>query len=88
MIKTNEWQQAHQIKERVVERIACEMRGHGTGIIRQRQIYDELLSEFYELRQGQEARFPKGEQIPQSVVNVMPDEAELIVYDGVMQYIE
>jgi hypothetical protein len=59
MIKTNEWQQAHQVKERVVERIACEMRGHGTGIILQRQIYDELLSEFYELRRGREARFPR-----------------------------
>lgn len=79
---------SHHIKERVVERIACEMRGHGTEIIRQRQIYDELLSEFYEMRQGQEARFPKREQIPQSVVNAMPDEVELIVYDGVMQYIE
>lgn len=68
--------------DRVVERIACEMRGHGTGINRQRQIYDELLSEFYELRRGQEARFPIEDQIPQDEVNVAPEEAQLIVYDG------
>jgi hypothetical protein len=59
-----------------------EMRGHGTGIIRQRQIYDELLSEFYELRRGQEARIPRDDQISQNRENCILEEPELIVYDG------
>jgi hypothetical protein len=82
MIKTNEWQHAHQIKERAVERIACEMRGHGTGINLQRQIFDELWSEFYELRRGQRTGFLNEDQLPENGINVMPEEAEFIIFDG------
>jgi hypothetical protein len=82
MIKTNEWQHAHQIKEMVVERIACEMRGHGTGINHQRQIFDGLLSEFYQLRWGQRTRFPHEDRLPGNDINVIPGEDEFIIYDG------
>jgi hypothetical protein len=82
MIKTNKWQQAHHIKERVVERIACDARGHVAGINLQRQIFDELLSEFYELRCGQRTSFLNEDQLPENGINVMPEEAEFVIFDG------
>lgn len=48
------------------------------------RIFDELLSEIYELRRGQRSSFQKEDQLPRNTVNVIPKEAGIIIYDGVL----
>jgi hypothetical protein len=50
VIRANESQQAHQLKERAAERIACEIKGYSIAMQHHRRIFDELLAEFRQLR--------------------------------------
>lgn len=75
IIKTNESQQTHQRKERAAERIACEIKGSGIAIQRDRKIFDGLLAEFSRLRWGQITKAGQEGQL-QNAVGALPGEIQ------------
>jgi hypothetical protein len=52
IIQMNESQQTHQRKERAAERIACEIKGSGMAMYRDRENFYGLLTEISRLRWG------------------------------------
>lgn len=74
IIKANESQQTHQRKERAAERIACEIKGYGIAMQRDRKIFDGLLSEFRQLRWGQTTGSGTGDQLPPNGISALLDE--------------
>ncbi|KAJ5120758.1 uncharacterized protein N7515_010146 [Penicillium bovifimosum] len=75
IIKTNESQQTHQRKERAAERIACEIKGSGIAMQRDRKIFDGLLAEFSRLRWSQITKAGQEGQL-QNAVGALPGEIQ------------
>jgi hypothetical protein len=70
LIKANESQQAHQLKERAAERISCEIKGYGIAMQHHRKILDELLTDFRQLRWGQINDTTNDDQLPRAISNL------------------
>ena len=81
IIKTNESQQTHQLKERAAERIACEIEGYGIAMQRDRKILDGLLADLSRLRWGKLTNEKYG-QLP-SAIGALPDEIQWTYGSGV-----
>ena len=82
IINANKSQQTHQLKERAAERIACEIKGYGIAMQRDRKIFDELLAELGRLRWGQINNAGKEGQLP-NAIGAVPEEIQWTYDSGV-----